>query len=68
MSNGGSRNPFPSLLHGALVLLLTAVCVNLTVRLLVAVWLPLTVVAVSVGLAAAVAGAAMAWWRRGNHW
>lgn len=68
MNNGGSRNPFSSLLHGALVLLLTAACVNLTVRLLVTVWLPLTVVAVSVGLAAAVVWAAMAWWRRGNHW
>ncbi len=64
MSGSGMNNPFTKLLHAAIALLMTAVCVHLTLTLICEIWIPLVVIAGLVG--ASYLG--VLWWRSRHHW
>ena len=54
MSGGGTNNRSTRLLAGALSLLVSAVCVEMTLCILGRIWLPVMLVAGSIGIVVAV--------------
>lgn len=56
------------LLAGALSLLVSAVCVEMTLCILGRIWLPVMLVAGGIGLVAAGAWGLMRWWRNRFWW
>lgn len=64
----GSPGPLSNLLRVALVVLAIVVCVNATLRLLTQMWQPLAILAIAIGVAAALVWALLAWWRHKNDW
>lgn len=67
MSGGGTNNRSTRLLIGALSLLVSAVCVEMTVCVLGRIWLPVMLVAGGIGLVAGAWGL-MRWWRNRFWW
>lgn len=63
MSGGGMNNRSTRLLAGALSLLVSAVCVEMTLCILARIWLPVMLVAGGIGLVAAGVWGLMRWWR-----
>lgn len=63
----GSRSLLGSLWRAAIAVLLIAVCVHWSVKLLVAVWRPLVVVLIAVGIVMAI-GWGIAAWRARHRW
>lgn len=68
MSGGGMNNRSTRLFVGALSLLVSAVCVEMTLCVLGRIWLPVTLVAGGIGLVAAGAWGLMWWWRNRFWW
>lgn len=68
MSGGGTNSRSTRLLVGALSLLVSAVCVEMTVCILGRIWLPVTLVAGGIGLVVAGAWGLMRWWRNRFWW
>lgn len=68
MSGGGMNNRSTRLLAGALSLLVSAVCVEMTVCILGRIWLPVMLVAGGIGLVAAGVWGLMWWWRNRFWW
>ena len=68
MSGGGMNNRSTRLLAGALSLLVSAVCVEMTVCILGRIWLPVMLVAGGIGLVAAGVWGLMRWWRNRFWW
>ena len=68
MSGGGTNNRSTRLLVGALSLLVSAVCVEMTVCVLGRIWLPVTLVAGGIGIVAAGVWGLMRWWRNRFWW
>lgn len=68
MSGGGTNNRSTRLLAGALSLLVSAVCVEMTLCVLGRIWLPVTLVAGGIGLGVAVVWGLMRWWRNRFWW
>lgn len=67
MSGGGTNNR-STRLAGALSLLVSAVCVEMTLCILGRIWLPVMLVAGGIGLVAAGAWGLMWWWRNRFWW
>ena len=68
MSGGGTNNRSTRLLVGALSLLVSAVCVEMTVCILGRIWLPVMLGAGGIGLVAAGVWGLMRWWRNRFWW
>ena len=68
MSGGGMNNRSTRLLVGALSLLVSAVCVEMTLCVLGRIWLPVTLVAGGIGIVVAGAWGLMRWWRNRFWW
>ena len=68
MSGGGTNNLSTRLLAGALSLLVSAVCVEMTVCILGRIWLPVMLGAGGIGLVAAGVWGLMRWWRNRFWW
>lgn len=68
MSGGGTNSRSTRLLIGALSLLVSAVCVEMTLCVLGRIWLPVMLVAGGIGLVAAGAWGLMRWWRNRFWW
>ena len=68
MSGGGTNNRSTRLLAGTLSLLVSAVCVEMTLCILGRIWLPVTLVAGGIGLVVAGAWGLMRWWRNRFWW
>ena len=66
MSGGGTNNRSTRLLVGALSLLVSAVCVEMTLCVLGRIWLPVMLVAG--GIVVAGAWRLMRWWRNRFWW
>ena len=68
MSGGGMNSRSTRLLAGALSLLVSAVCVEMTLCILGRIWLPVMLVAGGIGLVVAVVWGLMWWWRNRFWW
>lgn len=68
MSGGGANNRSTRLLAGALSLLVSAVCVEMTLCILGRIWLPVMLVAGGIGIVVAVVWGLMWWWRNRFWW
>lgn len=68
MSGGGMNNRSTRLLAGALSLLVSAVCVEMTLCILGRIWLPVMLGAGGIGLVAAGVWGLMWWWRNRFWW
>lgn len=68
MSGGGTNSRSTKLLAGALSLLVSAVCVEMTLCILGRIWLPVMLVAGGIGLVVAGAWGLMWWWRNRFWW
>ena len=68
MSGGGMNSRSTRLLIGALSLLVSAVCVEMTLCVLGRIWLPVTLVAGGIGIVVAGAWGLMRWWRNRFWW
>ena len=68
MSGGGKNNRSTRLLAGALSLLVSAVCVEMTLCVLGRIWLPVMLVAGGIGLVVAGVWGLMRWWRNRFWW
>ena len=68
MSGGGTNSRSTRLLASALSLLVSAVCVEMTLCILGRIWLPVMLVAGGIGLVAAGVWGLMRWWRNRFWW
>lgn len=68
MSGGGMNSRSTRLLVGALSLLVSVVCVEMTLCVLGRIWLPVMLVAGGIGLVVAVVWGLMWWWRNRFWW
>ena len=68
MSGGGTNSRSTRLLVGALSLLVSAVCVEMTLCVLGRIWLPVVLVGRGIGLVAPVVWGLVWWWRNRFWW